>query len=159
MEKMRAKRVEESRTEQVQIVMPAHINGEKRLFGGRLVEWIDVVAAVVARRHCNRNVTTVCIDNLYFKEAAYVNNTVVLIGTMTYVGRTSMEIRVETFVEDLNGDQKLVNRAYLVMVAMDETGKPVEVPELIITTEEEQQEWESGLRRSELRKQRRIEQF
>ena len=76
------KKVSESRTEQIQILMPAHINGYKRLFGGKLVEWIDVVAAVVARRHSGRNVTTASIDNLIFAEAAYVNSTVVLIGEM-----------------------------------------------------------------------------
>ena len=95
------KKVSDSRTEQIQILMPAHINGYKRLFGGKLVEWIDVVAAVVARRHSGCNVTTASIDNLIFAEAAYVNSTVVLIGQMTYVGRTSMEVRVDTFVEGL----------------------------------------------------------
>ncbi|MHB8065230.1 MAG: acyl-CoA thioesterase, partial [Ruminiclostridium sp.] len=58
MEKLIYKTVSDSRTEQVQILMPEHINGFNRLFGGRLVEWIDVVAAVVARRHSGRNVTT-----------------------------------------------------------------------------------------------------
>lgn len=64
------KTVAGSRTEQVQILLPEHINGYNRLFGGRLMQWIDVVAAVVARRHSNRNVTTVSIDNLHFKAAA-----------------------------------------------------------------------------------------
>ena len=60
------------------------------------MQWIDVVAAVVARRHSNRNVTTVSIDNLHFKAAAHVNDTIVLFGQITYVGRTSMEVRVQT---------------------------------------------------------------
>lgn len=154
-----AKRVSDSRTEQIQIIMPEHINGYDRLFGGKLVEWIDVVAAVVARRHSNRNITTVSIDNLHFKAAAHVNNTLVLIGRMTYVGRTSMEIRVDTFVEALSGEKKLVNRAYLVMVALDDRERPVEVPRLILETEEDHQEWEAGQKRNALRKQRRIEQY
>jgi len=86
-----SKRVKDSRTEQVQILMPEHINGYGRLFGGKLVEWIDVVAGVVARRHSGRNITTLCIDNLHFKEPAYVNDTIVLSGRVTYVGKTSME--------------------------------------------------------------------
>ena len=61
--------------EQVQILMPSHINGSDRLFGGQLVEWIDVVASVVARRHCGHNVTTAAIDNLQFKAGAFINNT------------------------------------------------------------------------------------
>ena len=139
--------------------MPEHINGYNRLFGGRLVEWIDVVAAVVARRHSQREITTVCIDNLYFKAAAHVNNTMVLIGQITYVGNTSMEVRVDTFVEKINGERELVNRAYLVMVALDESERPAKVPGLILETEEERAEWEAGQKRSELRKQRRIERY
>lgn len=77
---LRPKRVQDSRTEQIQILMPEHINGAGRLFGGKLVEWIDVVAGVVARRHSGRNVITAAIDNLQFKEGAYVNNTLVLVG-------------------------------------------------------------------------------
>ncbi|HHX57358.1 MAG TPA: acyl-CoA thioesterase [Clostridiales bacterium] len=159
MENSFAKRVEESKTEHVQIIMPEHINGYDRLFGGKLVEWIDIVAGVVARRHSNRNVTTVSIDNLHFKEAAYVNNMVVLYGKVTYVGNTSMEVTVETFVERLSGEKKLINKAYLVMVALDEDENPIVVPKLAIETEEEQAEWDLGARRSELRKQRRKEKF
>lgn len=154
-----SKRVCESKTEQIQILMPEHINGYNRLFGGKLVEWIDVVAAVVARRHSNCNVTTVTIDNLQFKAPAYVNSTVVLIGRITYVGNTSMEVRVDTYTEYLSGEKKLVNTAYLVMVALDENEQPVQVPGLILETDEEKLEWEAGRKRRELRKQRRIESF
>lgn len=71
MTKLAPKRVSDSMTSQVQIIMPEHINGYHRLFGGQLVEWIDVVAGVVARRHSNRNVTTAFIDHLHFKAPAY----------------------------------------------------------------------------------------
>lgn len=160
MEKQRpAKPVSASRTEQIQILMPEHINGYRRLFGGRLVEWIDVVAAVTARRHSGCNVTTVAIDNLQFKAPAYVNNTVLLVGSVTYVGRTSMEIRVDTFIEQLGGEKNLINRAYLVMVALDENERPTPVPALICETEEERTEWEAGLRRNALRRQREKEMY
>lgn len=156
---MEAKRVSDSRSERVEILMAGHINGFKRLFGGQLMEWIDVVAAVVARRHCGRNVTTAAIDNLQFKAAAYTNSTVVIKGKMTYVGKTSMEIKVDTFVESLDGTQKVINNAYLVLVALDENDKPVPVPGLILETEEEKEEWEAGLKRHNLRKQRRKEAY
>ncbi|HBY73017.1 MAG TPA: acyl-CoA thioesterase, partial [Lachnospiraceae bacterium] len=68
---MEAKRVKDSITEQIQVLMPTHINGQDRLFGGQLVEWIDVVASVVARRHSGCNVTTAAIDNLQFKAGAF----------------------------------------------------------------------------------------
>ena len=156
---MEPKRVSDSCTEQVQIIMPSHINGTNRLFGGQLVQWIDVVAAVVARRHSGRNVITVAIDNLYFKSGAFINNTLVLIGRVTYVGRTSMEVRVDTYVEDLNGIRKVINRSYLVLVAIDDKGKPSEVPGLIIESESEKAEWLAGEKRYALRKQRRKEGY
>jgi len=153
------KKVSDSKTERVEILMPGHINGYKRLFGGQLMEWIDIVAAVVARRHSNCNVTTVSIDNLQFKAPAYANNTLVIKGKITHVGKTSMEIRVDTFVEDLIGEQTVINNAYLVLVALDKNDNPVNVPPLIIETPEEKAEWESGEKRRKLRKQRRQEQF
>jgi acyl-CoA hydrolase len=70
-----------------------------------------------------------------------------------------MEVRVDTFVEKLNGEKTLINRAYLVLVALDDNEKPVPVPKLILETGEEKEEWQAGVRRNELRKQRRIEKF
>lgn len=151
---MKTKYVSDSRTEQVQILMSKDINGFNRLFGGRLMEWIDVVAAVVARRHSECAVTTAAIDSLEFRAPAYANNTLCLVGCITCVGRTSMEVRVDSFTEDLQGKRVLINRAYLVMVALDENGRPTQVPGLLPQTEEEQQEWEAGQRRRQLRAQR-----
>lgn len=156
---MEAKPVEDSITEQIQILMPIHINGQDRLFGGQLVEWIDVVAAVVARRHSGHNVTTVAIDNLQFKAGAFINNTLVIIGRMTYVGTSSMEVRVDTYVEDLSGIRKVVNRAYIVMVALDKDGNPTPVPSLKVETEIQKAEWEAGIRRRALREERRREGY
>ncbi len=155
MEKRPIKSVGESLTEQAQIVLPWHCNGDGRLFGGRLMEWIDVVAAVAARRHSGRNVTTAAVDNLQFKAAAHVNDTVLLIGRLTWVGNTSMEVRVDTFVENLGGQRTLINRAYLVLVAIDEQEAPVPVPGLYTLTTEERAEWEGGERRRTLRRERR----
>ena len=153
MNNLTPKKVSESKTEQVQFIIPQHLNGANRLFGGRLAEWIDVVAGVVARRHSNHNVTTLMIDNLHFKAPVYINEMVLLIGRITYVGRTSMEVRVDTFVENLNGSKVLVNRAYLLLVALDENDKPIDVPKLILETEEEKMEWQAGIKRNERRKE------
>ena len=154
-----AKYINDSKAERVEIVLYEHLNGFSRLFGGKLVEWIDIVAAVVARRHSNKNVTTASIDNLQFKNGAYMNDTIVLQGSMTYVGNTSMEVKVNTFVERLDGTKQLINTAYIVLVALDENDKPVPVPKLILTTDEERAEWDAGVRRHELRKQRRIDKY
>ena len=83
--------VSESAVEQTQIVLASHINGAGRLFGGQLMEWIDIVAGVVARRHSHCNQTTASVDSLQFKEAVYMNDTLILFGKLTYVGHTSME--------------------------------------------------------------------
>ena len=154
-----ARTVSDSRTSHVEILMPGDLNGYHRLFGGKLMEWIDVVAGVVARRHAGCEVTTACIDNLEFQAPAYVNDTIVLEGRITYVGHTSMEVRVDTFVEELGGARRQVNRAYLVMVALDENQKPTQVPWLVLENEEDQAEWDAGVRRRELRKNRQKENY
>ena len=153
------KRVSDSLTEQTYLLMHRHINGYGRLFGGQLMQWIDEIAGIVSMRHSGGRITTACIDNLNFKAGAYLNDTIVLIGRITYVGKSSMEVRVDTYVEDLHGMRRVINRAYVVIVAIDEQGHAVEVPGLILETESERAEWEAGKRRYELRKQRRKEGF
>ena len=153
------KRVKDSYSEQVQILTQANINGYHRLFGGQLMEWIDIVAAVVARRHSCKNVTTAVVDTLTFQAPAHANDTIIICGYVTYVKRTSMEVCIKTYVEDLNGTRKPINTAYLVMVALDENENPTEVPRLILETEEEKAEWEAAEKRAVLRKQRRKENF
>ena len=150
------KRVADSITTDVEILMPSNLNGYERLFGGQLMQWIDVVAAVAARRHSGCEVTTACMDYLEFLSPAYVNETLLLEARVTYVGTTSMEVRVDTFVEALNGEKRRVNRAYIVMVALDtETRKPTPVPPLRLETEEDHAEWAAGMERMKARKMRK----
>ncbi len=149
----------DSYTEQIQILNQSSINGFNRLFGGRLLAWIDVVAATAARRHSGKNVTTATIDNLQFLAPAYPNDTLVLTGKLTHVGRTSMEVCVKTYVEQLSGKRRLINTAYLVLVALDETDTPTMVPDLTPITHEERAQWDAGIRRRALRKQRRKEEY
>lgn len=153
------KSVKDSYAEQVQILTQKDMNGYKRLFGGRLMEWIDIVASVVARRHSGRNVTAAVVDTLTFRAPAHLNDTVILCGRITYVGRTSMEVCVETYVEHLDSSRTLINTAYVIIIAIDENEKPVEVPRLKLETEEEKAEWALAEKRAEIRKQRRKEMF
>ena len=146
-------------TEQVYTVRPPHVNGYGRLFGGQLMQWIDETAGIVAKRYAKSTVTTAAIDNLNFKYPAFQNDMIVLVAKVTYVGRTSMEVRVDTYIENLLGFRHNINRAYVIMVAIDEEGKPVEIPALEISSEAEQAEWEAGERRYKLRRQRRVEGF
>ncbi|MDD2648207.1 MAG: acyl-CoA thioesterase [Eubacteriales bacterium] len=145
------KTVAESRTSQVQMIGQKDLNGYQRLFGGRLLEWIDIVAGVVARRHSGMNVTTAVIDSLEFCRPAYANDTIVLLGHITWVGRSSMEVCVQTFVENLNGSRELINKAHIIMVALGEDERPAEVPRLKIESPEQQAEWDAAVKRRELR--------
>lgn len=155
---MEKKKVSDSFTEQVHILTQSDLNGYSRLFGGTLMQWIDIVAAVTARRHCGRNVTTAAVDSLEFSDAAYANDTVVLNGYLTRVGTTSMDVCVKTYVEHLDGTRRLINTAYLLMVALDGNEKPTEVPGLIIENGEQEQELQNAVKRLELRKSRRKNQ-
>lgn len=156
---MTKKRVEDSQTEQTYLMRPKYLNGYGKLFGGQLMGWIDEIASIVAMRHSESDITTAAIDNLNFKEGASVEDVIVLRGRITYVGRTSMEVRVDTYVESRRGIRKMINRAYVVMVAVDENHHPVEVPGLIVETEAEVAEWEGGQKRYALRKERRREGY
>ena len=160
-ETLPAKKVSASETHQLHVVIHPDINGFGRLFGGRLLEWIDEVAGATARRHCGRDATTVAIDNLYFKSGAYLNDIVVIIARITYVGHTSVEVRVDTYVEDRKtGMRHVINRAYLTEVCVDQEGHPITVPYgLTIENESEKAEWEGALKRIEMRRKRRKEGF
>ena len=134
------------KTTAVQIVMPQHCNGyaKPRLFGGQIMAWIDVIGAVAARRYSQKAVTTVCIDHLTFLKPAYLNDTVVQEASVTWTGRTSMEVRVDSMVEKLDGTRELINRAYAVFVALDENDQPSTVPPFSPQTEEESKEYQNA---------------
>lgn len=144
-----------SKTEQVHLVQPTDLNGAGRLFGGVLLKLIDEVAAIVAMRHTGlKSVTTVAIDNLNFKAAAYNNDLIVLIGYLTYTGRTSMEVRVDTYVERIDGMRQPINRAHIVLVALDDEGQPTAVPPLVLENDIQEEEFRMGEKRKALRLER-----
>lgn len=153
------KSAQESLTEQQYLIRPTHINHYGRLFGGELLKWIDELAGIVAIRHSGATVTTAAIDNLQFKSPAHEGDLVVLRGMVTYVGRSSMEIRVDTYKEEKDGTRVMINRAYIDMVAINSDGQPVEVPELRLESEEQRQEYAAAEKRKALRKQRRQDGF
>lgn len=156
-QKSEFKRVSDSATENAKIVQSKDINGQNRLFGGRLMEWIDETAALAAMRHCGGLVTTCAVDQLVFEHGAMLNQVVVLKSRVTYVGNTSLEVKVDTFVEELEtGNHFSINHAYLVFVHIDDNGQPVPIRYGIkIESESEQAEWDNALIRSALRKERR----
>lgn len=150
------KRVDDSLTEQQYLICPAHINHYGRLFGGQLLKWIDELAGIVAIRHCGGTVTTAAIDNLQFRAPAYTGDMIVLRGWVTCVGRTSMEVRVDTYREALDGRRELINVAYMDMVCIDCKGNPQEVPALAVETADQRKEWEAAQKRRKARRENRL---
>ena len=155
----RDKSVAESRVETIHLVMPSDMNDSGRLFGGALMCWIDEVAGLVGRRHAQMNVTTGSVDNLKFLRGAYLRDMVVVSGKVTHVGNASMEVKVESFIENSTGERELINRAYLTMVGLDENDKPCRLPRLILETEEDRREWERAETRREIRRRQSAEGF
>ena len=141
-------------TTSVHMVLASDCNGYKkaRLFGGQLMSWIDVIGAVAAQRFTGTAVTTVCVDHLTFLNPAFLGDTIVQKAYVTWTGHTSLEVRVDTYVEKLDGERELTNQAYLVFVALDENDRPTPVPAFVPETEEEQEEYAAA----ELRRKTRL---
>lgn len=142
-------------TTSVQIVLSQHCNGDasQRLFGGQLMAWIDVIGAVAARRYTHTAVTTVCVDNLNFLRPAHLNDILVQEAKVTWTGNTSLEVRVDSFVEK-EEERELINRAYLVFVAIGDDERPVRIPEYMPETPEEEEEYSAAVERKIIRMQR-----
>jgi len=149
------KTVDDSRAETVHIIRPNHLNGANRLFGGILMQWIDEVAGIVAKRHSMCNVTTASVDNLTFLYGAYQNDLVVIKGKLTWVGSTSMEVCVDTYVESPGGERRRINNAHFMMVALDSNDQPRRVPPLVLQTDDERLAWAHGEERRRIRIQRK----
>ncbi len=147
--------VQDSLTRQTRMLMYQDLNTRGKLYGGRLLEWIDMVAGITGRRYCGTEVTTAAIDKLDFLTAAKLGDILEIIGKVTYVGNTSFEVKVETYVDRQNGERERINRAYLVMVALDEEERSIRPPRLILQNDEERLEYEAAEQRYLARKKAR----
>lgn len=156
---MGTKHVGSSHTVATRMLRHEDMNGSDRLFGGRLMEWIDDAAGIAARRHSGCAITTVAVDTLEFKYPAFLNDIVTIEAWVTHVERTSMEVRVDTYVEDtVTGERRMINHAYLTEVCIDDAGRPIPVPwGLVANTPEEHAECEAARKRHDLRSLRRKE--
>ncbi len=122
----------------IDIVMPGQTNHYGTLFGGLLVAQMDKAASIAAVRYCKRDCVTVSIDNLVFSKPVKIGETIIVNARIIYVGSTSMLIRVKAESETKLGKIKeIVNCADFVFVAVDEDGRPTEVPKPILETDEE----------------------
>jgi acyl-CoA hydrolase len=127
---------EASRCVMTQIVMPSHTNGEAgMMFGGILMQWIDVCAGVAAMRHAGGPVVTASVDRLDFLTPVRLGEVVVLSAQVNYVRRTSMEVGCRVETEDMDSRQRrYTTKAYLTFVAVDPAGRPRPVPALDLPT-------------------------
>ncbi|MCC7448345.1 MAG: acyl-CoA thioesterase [Anaerolineae bacterium] len=151
-----AKTIAESRVRLSQFMSPSHANAQGNVHGGEIMKLADEAGALAAMRHAGSHVVTVTMDSMTFMEPIYVGNVVTLNAELTYVGRTSMEARVEVIAENpLTGDKRISNVAYLVYVAIDAHGRPQPVPRLSATTDEERDQMAEAQERQNYRKQQR----
>ena len=142
----------DSYAEMTELVMPNDTNMIFNLMGGKLMQWMDVVAAISAQRHSNRLVVTASVDNVSFKEPIKLGNVVTLKSKVTRAFTTSMEIHIQVWGEDVPARRKFKsNEAYFTFVALNENGKPTIVPNAIPETEGEKTLFETALNRREMR--------
>ena len=149
---MKEKLCSESHSEMTELVLPNDTNMLFNLMGGKLMQWMDIVAAISAQRHSNRLVVTASVDNVSFKEPIKLGYVVTLKAQVTRAFRSSMEVHIQVWAEDVPNQRKFrSNEAYFTFVALDNEGKPVSVPEAVPVTESEKQLFATALNRRELR--------
>ena len=150
----KGKSPKESAVETRYLLMPNQANPHGTAFGGAIVAWIDMVAAMVAQRHSGKEVVTAGIDSLVFKEPIRIGDQVVLKASINYVGRSSMEVGVQVSREDpYGGNSVITTTAHLTFVALDENKKPTDVPPILPETEEEKKRYENAKLRVKARKE------
>lgn len=134
----KTKTPKESAIETRYIVMPDHANHYGTAFGGVIMSWIDLIAVMVAQRHCEREAVTLSVDRLSFISPIQIGDHVILRASVNYTGTSSMEIGVQVIKENPYKQERVrATTAYLTFVALDENKKPVPVPTIVPETEDE----------------------
>lgn len=148
-----SKKVSDSFTVMTEMVMPNDTNPMGNLMGGYLMRWMDIVAAICAGRHCEAHVVTAAVDHISFQNAINLGEVITLEASVTRAFNTSVEIYVEVFANDIKGQKpRRCNHAYFTFVALDDSRKvPIQVPQVIPLSSEEQNLYEGAARRREIR--------
>ena len=135
-----------------ELVLPNDTNTLNNLMGGRLMHWMDIVSAIAAQKHSNRIVVTASVDNVSFSKAIQLGNVVTLKARVTRAFSSSMEVRIDVEAEDIPSGKKFAsNGAFFTFVAVDQSGRPIDVPGVTPETDEEKELYEGALRRRQLR--------
>ena len=147
------KTVSESAAETTVVMLPSDANPLGNVFGGMILKHVDLIAGLVAKRHAGHaNIVTASMDSMTFSKPVYIGNALILKARLNYVKRSSMEVEVDIEAEDLNKSQKVyTGTAYVSLVALDEKGKPIEVPKLILQNKEEEERYAEGENRMQIR--------
>lgn len=155
----KAKSIAESRVTLSAMMGPQDTNALGNVHGGVIMKMVDEVGGLAAMRHARAPVVTVVIDSMTFVEPVRVGNLVQCTAELTYVGRTSMEVRVEVLTENpITGTSSITNTAYLVYVALDPEGRPTQVPPLLYVTDEERERAQRAQERQAYRKAQRAKE-
>ncbi|MCH7408373.1 acyl-CoA thioesterase [Belliella sp. DSM 111904] len=148
----RKKLAQQSEVIMTEMVLPNDTNTLNNLMGGKLMHWMDIVAAIAAQKHSNRIVVTAAADSISFKHPIALGNVVTLKAKVTRAFNSSMEVFIEVFAEDIPANKKITtHRAFFTFVAVDQGGRPIEVPEVEPVSAEEIELFEGALRRRQLR--------
>ncbi len=135
-----------------ELVLPNDTNPLNNLMGGRLMHWMDIVSAICAQKHCNRVVVTASVDNISFQAPIALGDVVTLEAKVTRAFSSSVEVNILVKGENIPSGKKYhSNSAFFTFVAVDQSGRPIDVPELIPETEEEKEHFDGALRRRQLR--------
>ncbi len=149
---MKPKPVSASSAEFTHLVLPPDTNALGTIFGGRIMEWVDIAGSIVASRHCRQVVVTASMDALHFLAPVKLGDIVILKAAVNFTHRTSLEIGVRIESENpLTGERRHTSSAYLTFVALDAAGKPTAAPEVLPQTEDEKRRFEDAKTRYEYR--------
>jgi len=147
---------DDSRVEMTQLIMPNDANQWGTVFGGRVMEWVDIAGGIAAMRHCRRPVVLARMEEMDFHRPIHVGHVARLTARVTWVGRTSLEVQVGVEGEDpLNGVREATSRAILTYVTFSTDGPREPLPPLALETDQDRQLFAEGEARSQRRRARR----
>ena len=148
---MKAKNPKDSLTVLTDMVLPGETNPLNNLFGGELLARMDRACSISAQRHSREITVTASVNHVIFRKAVPVGSVVSIEAKVSRSFNSSMEIYADVWIEDLKtGKRTKVNEGIYTFVAVDKTGVPVKVPELIPETDLEKERFDSALRRKQL---------
>lgn len=144
--------VAQSHAQTTHVVLPNDTNTLGNLFGGRLLQWLDISCAISAHRHCKRVVVTVAVNHVGFDRPIKLGDFVTIQSHVSRAFGSSMEVWADVYVEDqVTGEKIMCNSAIYTFVAVDHAGRPMTVPRAVPGTEEERKRFDGALRRRQLR--------